>query len=106
MAEEKRHEEQEFSFVKEKIKKQPFYQNKNLRRAGIRLLFSVLCGLAACLAFVLARPWMEQTFGKKEMTEITIPAEEEEQQDTEEDEEPEEEEAEEDAPQEGDQSEM
>ena len=95
MAEEKRHEEQEFSFVKEKIKKQPFYQNKNLRRAGIRLLFSVLCGLAACLAFVLARPWMEQTFGKKEMTEITIPAEEEEQQDTEEDEEPEEEEAEE-----------
>ena len=80
MAEEKRHEEQEFSFVKEKIKKQPFYQNKNLRRAGIRLLFSVLCGLAACLAFVLARPWMEQTFGKKEMTEITIPAEEEEQQ--------------------------
>ncbi len=99
MAEEKRHEEQEFSFVKEKIKKQPFYQNKNLRRAGIRLLFSVLCGLAACLAFVLARPWMEQTFGKREMTEITIPAEEEEQQETEEESETAEEEEEESAPQ-------
>lgn len=77
MAEEKRREEQEFSFVKEKIKKQPFYQNKTLRRAGLQILFSIFCGMIACFVFVLAHPWMEQTFGKQEMTEITIPQEEE-----------------------------
>ena len=76
MAEEKRREEQEFSFVKEKIKKQPFYQNKTLRRAGLQILFSVFCGIVACFVFVLVHPWMEQTFEKQQVTEITIPQEE------------------------------
>ena len=76
MAEEKRREEQEFSFVKEKIKKQPFYQNRTLRRAGLQILFSVFCGIVACFAFVLVHPWMEQTFEKQQVTEITIPQEE------------------------------
>ena len=79
MAEEKRHEEQEFSFVKEKIKKQPFYQNRMLRRGGLQLAFSVVCGVVACFVFVMAHPWMERTFGKEELTEITIPQEEEEE---------------------------
>lgn len=79
MAEEKRREEQEFSFVKEKIKKQPFYQNKALRRAGLKLLFSAVCGAVACFVFVLAHPFMERTFGEDELTEITIPKEEEEE---------------------------
>ena len=83
MAEEKRREEQEFSFVKEKIKKQPFYQNKTLRRAGLQLLFSVVCGAVACFVFVLVHPWMERTFGEQEKTEITIPQEEEETADQE-----------------------
>ena len=78
MAEEKRHEEQEFSFVKEKIKKQPFYQNKTLRRAGLQVLVSVVCGAIACFVFVLLHPWMERTFGEDQMTEITLPQEEEE----------------------------
>ena len=79
MAEEKRREEQEFSFVKEKIKKQPFYQNKTLRRAALQLIFSVVCGAVACFVFVIVHPWMERTFGEQEMTEITIPQEEEEE---------------------------
>ena len=79
MAEEKRHEEQEFSFVKEKIKKQPFYQNRMLRRGGLQLAFSVVCGVAACFVFVMVHPWMERTFGKEELTEITISQEEEEE---------------------------
>ncbi len=79
MAEEKRHEEQEFSFVKEKIKKQPFYQNRMLRRGGLQLAFSVVCGVVACFVFVMVHPWMERTFGKEELTEITIPQEEEEE---------------------------
>lgn len=83
MAEEKRREEQEFSFVKEKIKKQPFYQNKTLRRAAIQVFFSVVCGIIACFAFVLVRPFMEKTFQKEEKTEITIPHEEEQDAETE-----------------------
>ena len=92
MAEEKRHEEQEFSFVKEKIKKQPFYQNKTLRRAALQLIFSVVCGAVACFVFVIVHPWMERTFGEQEMTEITIPQEEEEETVTEPQEETEDEE--------------
>ena len=92
MAEEKRREEQEFSFVKEKIKKQPFYQNKTLRRAALQLIFSVVCGAVACFVFVIVHPWMERTFGEQEMTEITIPQEEEEETVTEHQEETEDEE--------------
>ena len=92
MAEEKRREEQEFSFVKEKIKKQPFYQNITLRRAALQLIFSVVCGAVACFVFVIVHPWMERTFGEQEMTEITIPQEEEEETVTEPQEETEDEE--------------
>ena len=92
MAEEKRREEQEFSFVKEKIKKQPFYQNRTLRRAALQLIFSVVCGAVACFVFVIVHPWMERTFGEQEMTEITIPQEEEEETVTEPQEETEDEE--------------
>ena len=92
MAEEKRREEQEFSFVKEKIKKQPFYQNKTLRRAALQLIFSVVCGAVACFVFLIVHPWMERTFGEQEMTEITIPQEEEEETVTEPQEETEDEE--------------
>ena len=92
MAEEKRREEQEFSFVKEKIKKQPFYQNKTLRRAALQLIFSVVYGAVACFVFVIVHPWMERTFGEQEMTEITIPQEEEEETVTEPQEETEDEE--------------
>ena len=92
MAEEKRREEQEFSFVKEKIKKQPFYQNKTLRRAALQLIFSVVCGAVASFVFVIVHPWMERTFGEQEMTEITIPQEEEEETVTEPQEETEDEE--------------
>ena len=92
MAKKKRREEQEFSFVKEKIKKQPFYQNKTLRRAALQLIFSVVCGAVACFVFVIVHPWMERTFGEQEMTEITIPQEEEEETVTEPQEETEDEE--------------
>ena len=78
--------------MKEKIKKQPFYQNKTLRRAALQLIFSVVCGAVACFVFVIVHPWMERTFGEQEMTEITIPQEEEEETVTEPQEETEDEE--------------
>ncbi len=78
MAEDKRPEGQEFSFVKEKIKHQPIYQRKPFRKAVLQIAMSVFCGLIACFVFVKVYPWMEETFGEEEKAEITIPKEEEE----------------------------
>jgi len=77
MAEDKQREEQEFSFVKEKIKHQPIYQNRMFRKAVFSVCLSIVCGLLACFVFVLAMPWMEERFGQEEAAEITIPPEEE-----------------------------
>ncbi|MCI8374764.1 MAG: PDZ domain-containing protein [Lachnospiraceae bacterium] len=85
MAEEKRQEE-EFSFVKEKIKRQRFYQNKTFRRVIFQLALAVVCGVVACLAFVVSRPWMEERFQKDERQEISLPREEEKEEEKEEEE--------------------
>lgn len=79
MAEEKKHEEEEFSFVKEKIKPQRFYQNKTFRKVAAQLLLAVVCGLTACFVFVISLPWMEERFHKEERTQISFPKEEEEE---------------------------
>ncbi len=88
MAEEKNREE-EFSFVKEKIKPQRFYQNKTFRRVIIQLILAAVCGLTACFVFVVSLPWMEERFHKEERTEISFPKEEEEGEGEEEQPEPE-----------------
>jgi len=80
MAEEKRQDEQEFSFVKEKIKRQRIYHNKAFRKVVFYAALSVLCGAIACFVFVKLHPWMEKTFGEEERTDITLPREEEEPQ--------------------------
>ena len=77
MAEDKRQEEKEFSFVKEKIKHQPVYQSKLFRKAVFQIVMAVVCGVIACFVFVMVHPWMEQKFGREEKTEITLPEEEE-----------------------------
>lgn len=79
MAEEKRQEEQKFDFMKEKIKKQPIYQNRHVRRAVFTFAMAVMFGVVACFAFVLVRPWMERTFGKDEVSAISIPREDDEE---------------------------
>ena len=79
MAEEKRQEE-EFSFVKEKIKRQRFYQNKIFRKVVFQLALAVVCGVVVCFVFVVSRPWMEERFGKEERQEISLPREEEEEE--------------------------
>ncbi len=78
MAEEKRQEEQEFSFVKEKIKRQRFYQNRVFRRVVFQIVLGVICGAVACFVFVILHPWMNERFGKEEKQEIVFPNEEEE----------------------------
>lgn len=77
MAEEK-HQEEEFSFVKEKIKRQRFYQNKTFRKVLFQLVLAVVCGVVACFVFVISRPFMEERFQKEERQEISLPREEEE----------------------------
>lgn len=62
-----------FSFVKEKIKKQPFYQTRRFRQLCYWLFVAALCGTVAGFVFVKVQPFMERAFGKGEKTEITIP---------------------------------
>lgn len=78
MAEEK-HQEEEFSFVKEKIKRQRFYQNRTFRKVIFHLVLAAVCGVIACFAFVVSRPFMEERFHEEERTEISLPREEEEE---------------------------
>lgn len=80
MAEEKNREEEEFSFVKEKIKRQRFYQNKTFRKVVFHLVLAVVCGITACFVFVISYPWMEQRFQKEERQQISLPREEEEEE--------------------------
>jgi S1-C subfamily serine protease len=81
MAEDKR-QEQEFSFIKEKIKRQHFYQNRTFRKVVFYVVLAAVCGVIACFVFVRVYPWMEKHFGTEEKTEITIPREDEEETDT------------------------
>lgn len=80
MAEEKNREEEEFSFVKEKIKRQRFYQNKTFRKVVFHLVLAVVCGITACFVFVISYPWMEERFQKEERQQISLPREEEEEE--------------------------
>ena len=80
MAEEKNREEEEFSFVKEKIKRQRFYQNKTFRKVVFQLILAAACGITACFVFVISRPWMEERFQKEERQEISLPRDEEEEE--------------------------
>lgn len=79
MAEEKRQEEQEFSFVKEKIKRQRFYQNRVFRRVVFQIVLGAVCGAVACFTFVVLHPWMDEKFGEEEKKEIVFPSEDEEE---------------------------
>ena len=78
MAEEKKRDEEEFSFVKEKIKRQHFYQNKTFRKIVFQLVLAIVCGAVACFVFVISLPWMEDHFHEEERQEISFPREEEE----------------------------
>ena len=77
MAEEKKRDEEEFSFVKEKIKRQHFYQNRTFRKVVFQLVLAAACGITACFVFVVSYPWMEERFRKEERQEISLPREEE-----------------------------
>lgn len=65
--------EQEFAFIKEKIKDKPINKRRLLLRTGYNLLCAVLFGVTACFVFVLLKPYFEDwLYPEKEAT-ITIP---------------------------------
>lgn len=65
--------EQEFDFIKEKIKEKPINRRRLLLKAGYNLLCAVMFGAAACLVFVLLKPYFEEWLYPEEESSITIP---------------------------------
>ncbi len=69
-------EEQEFAFIKEKIKDKPINRRRLFLRAGYNLLCAVVFGAAACFVFVLLKPYMEDWLYPEKGSAITIPQDE------------------------------
>lgn len=65
--------EQEFAFIKEKIKDKPINKRRLLIRMGYNLLCAVIFGAVACFIFVLLKPYMEEWLYPVEDSTISIP---------------------------------
>ncbi len=65
--------EQEFAFIKEKIKDKPINRRRLLLKAGFNLLCAVMFGVVACFVFVLLKPHIEERFYPEEESTIKIP---------------------------------
>ncbi len=66
-------EEQEFAFIKEKIKDKPINKRRLILRAGYNLLCAVVFGAAACFVFVWLKPYMEEWLYPERGSTISIP---------------------------------
>lgn len=66
-------DEQEFAFIKEKIKNKPINKRRILLRLGYNLLCAVIFGTAACFVFVLLKPYMEEWLYPESESKISIP---------------------------------
>lgn len=66
-------DEQEFDFIKEKIKDKPINKRRLLLRLGYNFLCAVIFGVTACLVFVFLKPHIEKRFYPEEENTITIP---------------------------------
>ncbi len=65
--------EQEFAFIKEKIKDKPINRRRLLLRTVYNLLCAVLFGVTACFVFVFFRPYFEEWLYPEKGVTITIP---------------------------------
>lgn len=64
---------EEFDFIKEKIKNKPINKKRLVRQAVKAAGLGVIFGVAACLAFTLMRPILEKHFYKEDDPVYTIP---------------------------------
>lgn len=69
-------EEEEFPFIKEKIKEKPINKKRLLRHGAYTVGFAVLFGAVACLVFTLLLPIMERWFYPQSDPVMTIPRDE------------------------------
>lgn len=65
--------EQEFDFIKEKIKDKPINKRRLLLKAIYNLLGAIIFGAAACFVFVLLEPYFEERLYPEKESKITIP---------------------------------
>ena len=65
--------EQEFAFIKEKIKDKPIDRRRLLLRFGYNILCAVMFGAIACLVFVWLKPYLEEWLYPKGESTISIP---------------------------------
>lgn len=71
--EQQKQNEQEFAFIKEKIKDKPINKKRLLIRAGYNILCALIFGAVACFVFVLLKPYLEEWLHPKEESTISIP---------------------------------
>ncbi|MCI8484981.1 MAG: serine protease [Lachnospiraceae bacterium] len=65
--------EQEFAFIKEKIKDKPINKKRFLIRVGYHFLCAVIFGAVACFVFVWLKPYIEDWLYPEEKSAISIP---------------------------------
>lgn len=65
--------EQEFAFIKEKIKDKPINKRRLLLKAVYNLLCAIIFGAVACFVFVLLKPYFEEKLYPEKESTITIP---------------------------------
>lgn len=70
-------DEQEFAFIKEKIKDKPINKKRLLLRMGYNIILAAIFGAIACFVFVSLKPQMEEWLHPKKSQTITIPKDEE-----------------------------
>lgn len=68
--------EEEFKFIKEKIKDKPLNKKRLLSRGAATIAAAVVFGFVACLVFTLMRPVMEDWFHKPKPTQVILPKDE------------------------------
>lgn len=70
-------DEQDFAFIKEKIKDKPINKKRMLIHMGYDILCAIVFGAIACLVFVCLKPHIEEWMQPKKNQTITIPKDEE-----------------------------
>ena len=68
--------EDEFAFIKEKIKNKPVSKRQVLSKVAVLLVSAVAFGLIACLVFTLVQPYMQEWLYPEEKPVVTIPKDE------------------------------
>lgn len=68
---------EEFSFIKEKIKEKPFNKKKMLLKVLMCVIMAMVFGLIASFTFVISKPYFEEKFPKEqEPDKVSIPKDE------------------------------